>query len=663
MMKGKTPLRFRSLIPITVLLVLFVFSGCQNATSQTISISAPGNVLFCDEIIFLTASLQNGNEIVTDPVDIIWSSSDNSIATVDENGIVTPHAPGSVSITATLADNAAICDSIELTVGTHVESITLSESELTLLTHTKNKDILLSVDIYPQTAIYQGVHFESSDPGIVNVDENGSLSAITPGTATITVSSEDPATNAFAECKVTVLQGVESIALDHSSAEFCSGETLKLTAAVTPENANCKDVIWSSSDEAVATVSQDGSITAIEPGITEVRCTSVDGTDTYAACQVRVIVPVESLSIDKSSILLLAGSPKTETTSLICSISPENASYQEVTWVSSDEAVAIVDDNGTVKAIAPGTVKITAYPTDPRVADSVYAECTVTVGNAVKEIKITGEGTSIKKGSSITLKAEASPESANNSKVVWTSSNENILKVDNRGKVTAVGVGKAEITCTAEDGSEVSAKRVISVYQPVTSIKAKQTGNIVIIEDDEITLNVNISPSDATDKSIKWTSDNASVASVDSQGRVTAKKAGRAVITATTQDGSSKKCTFRIVVEPSLPITVESLGFGVYNGNLLGITVKNLCSTKAITNFYFDIELISYYGGKLDSSGSYSLGDDEYIGANSTKTIKRTLSGISVTSKVKITITAVEFKDGTYYKIPWLEQETWTFSR
>ena len=188
-------------------------------------------------------------------------------------------------------------------------------------------------------------------------------------------------------------------------------------------------------------------------------------------------------------------------------------------------------------------------------------------------------------------------------------------------------------------------------------------GTIVIFSGDSTTLHVKAAPDDATDKSVTWSSDNISIASVDASGKVTGKRAGKAVITATTKDGSNKVARFSLVVEPSVPITIDSLGFGIYNANLLGITVKSYCSNTIIKNFDFTITLYSYDGSTLTSSGSYNLGSDETIYAGQTKTIKRTLGGVAMAQKIVITITSVKLSDGSYYDIPAAEQETWSFTR
>jgi uncharacterized protein YjdB len=523
---------------------------------------------------------------------------------------------------------------------------------------------MLNVEISPAEAYYQGFVAESSDENVVTVSSDGSVHAVAPGTAVITIASEDSACSDTVRCNVTVVQGVSEITLSEDSLELVWKKSHTLEATVLPENANDPGVVWTSSDESVASVSEKGKVTAISSGSAEIRCTAVDGSEVYGSCTVNVVVPLKKIALPKEKTLLLIDSTEDAgRKQLTAVVTPENTSYPNVRWESSDPNVVTVDENGLVTAVSAGSAKITAYSTDPASVDSIYATCEVVVGSPVKIVEITAAPDKMAKKSRAALKAEVGPDSAFEKKVVWTSSDESILKVDAKGNVTAVGVGKADIICTAQDGSGVTDKTTITVYQAVTSIKLIGTTSTEIFEGDYYRLIYDVLPADASNKSIEWSSDNTRVATVDADGKVTAHRQGKAVITGVAKDGSGKKCTFRVVVEPALPITVDSLGFGIYNANLLGITVKNYCTKKTIKNFNFDIELTSYQGGTLGSSGSYNLGSDVTIGPNSTRTIKRTLSGVAWAQKVKITITGVKFSDGTYYAIPWSEQETWTFSR
>lgn len=649
---------------ILFFILAIVFLSACGHTPKTIEISGSKPLLFTDEEIQLTATVTAGKKDQTSKSKIIWSSSDISVAFVSQSGTVIPIAPGTATLTATLANDSTIYDSTDITVGLHVKSITVPKSELTLLTGSAKKDALLNIEVSPKNAYYQDFIIDSSNPSIVTASPDGTVHAKSPGSAIITIASSDPNYTQTLSCKITVQQGVSRITLSENSIELHSGETHTLIPTIIPQDAYDQSLVWSSSDETIATVTQDGKITPVSSGVAEIRCTALDGSEVFGSCSVNVVIPVKQIKLPERKItLLLGGTEELTQKQLLASVLPENTSYPTVRWVSSDPSIVTVTEDGVATGINAGTATITAYSTDPDSTDRIFDTCEVSVGTAVQSISISGADNTMSKASYASLSAAVFPEDALNPQVVWTSSNEKVIKIDSRGRISAIGVGEATITCTAQDGSNISDNVTIKVIQAVTSLRAVETGNIVLFEGNSSTLHVNVLPEDASNKNLLWSSDNNYIAAVDSSGTVTAKNAGKTTITATAKDGSNRKCVFYIVVEPSVPVTLESLGFGVYNANLLGITVKNMCSTKSIRNFDFNISLISYYGTELDSSGSYSLGSNVFIGPNATTTIKRTLSGISWTQKLKITITGVEFTDGTYYTIPLFDRETWSFTR
>lgn len=595
---------------------------------------------------------------------VIWSTSDQEIATIDADGTITAITSGNVTIKAELNKNRTVYAETEMEILEHVKAVTIVNQAMVVYAGAAFEDLQLEYTVSPENAYCKEVTIESSDEDIVTVDDNGNIHAIAAGVATITVTPVDNAYSNIATCEVTVKQGVERIELNENKIDAYLGEKVVLSANVFPDNAENCSVQWQSADESVAKVTQDGEVTLLSYGQTLIACMAQDGSAAFDTCILTVVNPVESIKLSEQSIMLLAGvDSNANKKQLSCTIMPKDATYQGIVWNSSDESIAVVDVNGVVTGLQSGKATVTARTSDPQLSEIIVATCEVTVGNAVESIEFVDYEDNIAKGTAYKIKTLVLPDNAYNARLVWESSDESILKVDGSGNVRPVGIGTAKISCKAVDGSGVYCEKSMTVYQAATSVQAEETGTTVLFEGAEITLHANVLPSDTTNKELEWSSDNPEVATVDSSGCVTGKGKGTAMITATTQDGSNKKCTFTICVEPAVPVTIESVGFGVYNGNLLGITVKNNCLKKAIANFKFDIYLESYAGSKLDASGSYSLGDNVYIGAGAKQTIKRTLSGIAWTQKIQITITEVQFTDGTSYSIPWVEQETCVFSR
>ncbi|MBR6459242.1 MAG: Ig-like domain-containing protein [Actinomycetaceae bacterium] len=188
--------------------------------------------------------------------------------------------------------------------------------------------------------------------------------------------------------------------------------------------------------------------------------------------------------------------------------------------------------------------------------DIIYAEgkgiagwfITLNTGiEPVTSLKISG-ASRVYVGSSIVLKAKVSPSKASNKGVSWKSANPKIATVDKNGKVTGKKAGTVTITATAKDGFGAQKTRQIVVVQPVKVSSVKLSGASSVVTGKTVTLKATVSPSNASNKGVSWSSSNKNIATVNSAGKVTAKKAGTVTITATAKDGSKKKATKKITV-------------------------------------------------------------------------------------------------------------------
>lgn len=595
------------------------------------------------------------------PLKVSWSSSDDSVARVS-GATVTAVGIGEADISCTIAfSDTEETAKLHVCVFTPVVKLSASEAKLTLYTGEQNEPIEISV--VPDEADYQEVTWSSLDEEIATVDENGVVSAVKAGTTTITATSIEPTPNAATpkkvDIQVTVQQLATGIEQKGTKIDVGKGRTLTLNASVLPEDVTQGKLEWKTEDAKIASVAN-GKITGVGLGNTIITASTTDGTDISASWEVNVFTPVTNLTSSVTKISLNVGE---KSDPIEYTVKPDTAEYIAVDWASSNEEIATVDDRGVVTALKAGEVKITGTSLEPLDDKTPAKTCTVavTVLQPAMGISINDENQTLPNGKRVALEAVISPKDTSNTKVKWESGDPKVATVAANGTVTALKAGTTKITATTTDGSDLSAECVITVIQGVTGIKPSGW-ETVLFEGEHENLCVIITPEDATNQSVKWSSDNTRIVEVDSNGRITAKKAGKAKVTATTMDGTEKSCTFNIVVEPDVPVDVESLGFGVYNANLLGITVKNQCAKHTIKDFYFDIDLYSFNGKKI-SSGSYSIGDNIHLGAGGKSTIKRTLSGVSWASKIRITVTGVEFSDGSYYSVPYLSRETRTFSR
>lgn len=316
--------------------VLPVNFGTDEAPAVTPETAATGESAETDEKVAKAA----------EKLTIEWTSSDESVATVDETGTVTAVAAGEANVTASVKD-ADIAASTHIKVVVTPTGVAAPES-IDLVTNGENtKD--LDAKLVPADATDVKLAYESSDESIATVDETGKVTAVANGECTITTyvtaKTEDAEASelsavvveaadseevddsvatmpedlaamdsAFgvvpedlkAETKVTVTTNVESVTLDKTEGVLTVGNTVTVTATVTPDTATNASMTWTSSDEAIATVDSEGKITAVAPGTATITATSDSNPDANATYAVtvqakKVVAPASTKTSSKSN--------------------------------------------------------------------------------------------------------------------------------------------------------------------------------------------------------------------------------------------------------------------------------------------------------------------------------------------------------------------------
>lgn len=465
---------------------------------------------------------------------INWTSSDSKIATVDISGLVTANKVGTATITAfnRSSGKKATCT---VTVKQPIKSISLSDTSKTL---NIDGSYTLTVKYNPSNASYQKVTWSSSKPNVVSVDKNtGKLTAKKIGTATITAKAAD-GSNKTAKCSVTVKRLVKSISLNRKDLSIKVGNSFdRLKATVNPSNASNPNTSWSSSNSKVATVDR-GKVTTKKVGTATITATAQDGSKKKATCTVNVWQPVTWIKMSKTSITLNKG----KTFTLTATAYPTYAKYRDISWSSSNPSVATVNSKGKITAIKKGSATIKA-----KTKDGYSKTCKVKVTQPVEYITISKSGFTISKGKSYKLTAKVHPSNASNKDISWSSSKSSVASVKD-GKVTAKKVGNASIEAKAKDGSGKKAYCNVAVIQiRVKSLDIKSSMHIN--KGSSKRIDYSISPTNATNKKLNWSSTDSTVASVSKTGKVTAHKSGTVTITARATDGSGIKDTCHVVVD------------------------------------------------------------------------------------------------------------------
>lgn len=402
---------------------------------------------------------------------------------------------------------------------------------------------------------------------------------------------------------------VSSISITPSETPLTVGKSVSLTANVLPSTAKDKSVTWSSSSDSVAIVTSSGTVTGCSTGSATITATANDGSGVKGTA----IINVQSASTDvKITNLLISPSSKSlkvgESFSITKTIIPSNATNKTLTFTSSDSSVITVDDNGKVSAKGEGTAQITVKTVD---GSNISKVCSVSVEAApvlVQNITLSSTSLSLEINDITKLTATVSPENAANKTIAWTALDSSVVSVKTDGTVTAVGVGSTTITAKASDGSGVKATCSVTVknsagYIPVTGISLNETSKTVD-EGDTFSLEATLQPSNATNRSVSWSSSNETVAKVSGAGTVTTYSSGTAVITAKSLDNTSKTATCYLTVNKKagskgawtilLYMCGSDLESDSYQG---GQATADLKEIKSVTNQPSDVNIVVEAGG------------------------------------------------------------------
>lgn len=373
--------------------------------------------------------------------------------------------------------------------------------------------------------------------------------------------------------KMTIIEdiAVEGITFDEDSIGTHLGETFHLNAMVFPEDAINKSVIFSSKDPDICSIDSSGCIKALFRGRTFVYAYSHDK-QFVDSCLVQVFEHTSGVSVESSVKFRLGDEIQLNGQTL------PDGSDGCLTWKSSNEEVAIVNDNGLVKGIRLGSCTVTATSVD----GGYTADCLVTVVQPVDGVTMEKHSLTLNAGDSEQLYANVLPVNADNKKLIWSTSDSEIAEVDADGNVTAKKCGVAFIKATSVDNPLAADSCKVTVLQPVTGIILNYNTVELNRIGETVQLVATVLPEDASNKEVRWVSSNQSVCMV-ANGTVVAVGYGTCVIIATTVDGSFiATCTVTVFEDTDL------LGDVNHDG------IVNIADINKIIDIIF--------GGKVDES-------------------------------------------------------------
>ena len=395
---------------------------------------------------------------------------------------------------------------------------------------------------------------------ILSLNEDGSINADNIGDTSMAIQVG----NQYKVITVSVVDGIKisSIKLSETKHVFNSyNESYKPKLEVNPSNATNKEIIWKSSDNYVARVSSDGTVRSQKNGKCKIIGYSMDGSNVTVSYDAIVDIKAKSIEFSNSSYKI---TDTAQTPSFTPKILPENTANKNVTWNSSDTSIATVSSGGVIKAVSNGTCKIIATTKD---GTNLSASMDVIVDIKAKSVALDKTSLKITSKNSINkLVATVTPSQANQ-KVAWSSSNGNIAKVDSKGRVTPVSNGTCKIIATTTDGTNITASCDVTVdVKFVTGISFDFNSYTITNANQTPVFNPNITPSDAENKNVRWSSSNTKVATVSSSGVIKAAGNGTCKITATTTDGTNLSASFNITVNiKATKITLDKTNINLTN--------------------------------------------------------------------------------------------------
>lgn len=469
--------------------------------------------------------------------EVLYSSSDTSIATVDETGLITALGKGDFSITVTSVDNNTVSKTIYFTSYVSVKSIDTSKLDGSTTIYDKGTlDLSNLIRVLPLDATNTDLKYLSSDTSILSVDESGLVKALKSGKAIITITASD---NVSIEIEIESYIKATSIEIELNTTKIEKGTTLDLLKLITvsPIDSTNKSLTFRSSDSAILSISEDGVIEGLK-----------EGTSTITILQAEV-----SKEITFECLIKVSGIKKTNETTLNAKIEkgenlditnyfnvlPLDATHKEVSYLINDTSIATVSDEGIIQTLSKGHFTLTVTTTEGSYFLSFELEVYVSVKDIYVEVP---DNNIFRVNETYQINAHVLPVDANVQTLnYYTTTNK--ATVNSNGLVTFVEIGKdnGEVKITIRS-NESSIEKTLTLYvvQPVTDIKINSGDNVVLPIGETYKLNYTVYPTNASNKEVKFTSSNISIASISSEGVITSLSIGEVVITIETLDGGYK---------------------------------------------------------------------------------------------------------------------------
>lgn len=499
------------------------------------------------------------------PMEIEWSSSNEQAITV-QDGVLTAKSRGNATATSTITLTVTTHDgqtftrkfTARVTQAVDPEKFAIKPETLEMRAGTAAKALTVGISRNASTK-YQWI---SDNPEVATVDYRGYVTPISEGTAIISATVLD-GSNDTATIEVTVLRTpITGIRLLPASLTMGPGQQESLDVTYTPANASDKRVTYASDTPSVATVDINGVVTAIKQGKAIITATSVDGEKTA-----RTTITVVDLTVTGVTVAPVSAKVKVAAnTTLKATVLPKG-SNQTVTWTSSNNSIATVDNAGKVTGVSQGTAQITARTLE----GGFTASATVTVEGSL--VTISPGSLKMQSGDSATVKATVASAAGSTPTIVWISGNTRIATVDQKGNVRAYQDGRTTITAWVDGGKMSGSIEVVVGNVDVTSVKITPA-TMTLAPGMGQALQAEILPNSALVQDVTWHSSNPNVVTVDKYGRILAVASkGQATIVATSVDGQKTGKTVVNIGEVAITnVSIKAAATTIAPGSSLNLS-------------------------------------------------------------------------------------------
>ncbi|MEP6765015.1 MAG: Ig-like domain-containing protein, partial [Gemmatimonadaceae bacterium] len=508
----------------------------------TVNVSLVNSTRFVNQTTQASAVTLDGGGNVLIGRPVTWSSSNTAVATVSQTGVVTAVAPGNANIIATSETKTGQAQITVSLVPVATVSVSIAAPARFVAQTTTATAVLRDANNNILTG--RTINWTSSNTDVATVSPSGVVTALAPGSANITATSEGKI--GFANVTVT-LAPVASVTVSLGSSTPLVGHTTQASAVLRDALGNTlagRVITWSTSSVALATVTQSGLVTGVLASATPVNIIATSEGVSGSAPATVTLAPVATTTVNVSSLGMLSGQFQQATVVLKDDIGL-TLTGRTVVWASSNAIAATVSSAGVINSLNPGTTTISAT------SEGKSGSVLITVAQApVASVAVTLQLSGLQMGQT-TIASAVTRDVANNilpgRSISWSSSDPVVATVSAGGIVTAKSPGTASIIATSE-GISGSAQIVISLI-PVSSVVVSLSQSTVFVGDPSQATAVALDAQDNVlpGRIVNYSSSNPAVATVSPTGAITTLSAGATTIFATSEGKSG-----------SVPLTVNN---------------------------------------------------------------------------------------------------------